>query len=53
MFILFAREMLHGHLPYVSIFDTKPLGGPVPLAIGMAIFGQKRGRRPGPGNQQF
>ena len=39
-FILAAREILHGHLPYTTFFDIKPLGSSVLLAFAMTVFGQ-------------
>ena len=39
-FILSAREILHGHLPYTTFFDIKPVGSSVLLALAMAMFGQ-------------
>jgi Dolichyl-phosphate-mannose-protein mannosyltransferase len=40
MFILMGRELLHGRLPYVDIFDNKPFGIPALFALALAIFGQ-------------
>ena len=39
-FILSAREVLAGNLPYTTFFDIKPVGTSAILAIVMAIFGQ-------------
>ena len=39
-FILAAREILWGHLPYTTLFDNKPVGGSAVLALVMAVFGQ-------------
>lgn len=40
MFILMGRELLHGHLPYVAIFDIKPFGLPAFFALVMGVAGQ-------------
>lgn len=40
MFSLMGRELLHGHLPYVAIFDIKPFGLPAAFALAMAVAGQ-------------
>jgi hypothetical protein len=40
MFSLMGRELLHGHLPYVTIFDIKPFGLPAFFALAMAVAGQ-------------
>jgi 4-amino-4-deoxy-L-arabinose transferase-like glycosyltransferase len=39
-FILAARELLHGQLPYLTFWDHKPLGSTVLMAGAMAAFGQ-------------
>lgn len=39
-YILMAREMLTGHLPYVTMFLEKPLGAPILFAVAMGLFGQ-------------
>jgi len=38
-FFLAAREVLQGHLPYLSFFDDKPVGSTVLLALAMKGFG--------------
>jgi 4-amino-4-deoxy-L-arabinose transferase-like glycosyltransferase len=38
-YILGAREVLHGHLPYTSYWEIKPLGSFVLMALSMAAFG--------------
>ncbi len=40
VYILAAREILHGRLPYVGVFDDKPLGGPSLIALALATLGQ-------------
>jgi 4-amino-4-deoxy-L-arabinose transferase-like glycosyltransferase len=40
VYVLMARELLHGHLPYTSMFDDKPVGAPAIFALVMTIFGQ-------------
>lgn len=40
LFALIARAMLEGHLPYVAVYDTKPLGPFIEIAASMAIFGR-------------
>ena len=39
-FILAAREVLLGHLPYLTFWDHKPFGSTMLIASVMAIFGQ-------------
>lgn len=39
MYALVAREIVLGHLPYVSIFQEKPLGMPLLMAAAMEIGG--------------
>jgi 4-amino-4-deoxy-L-arabinose transferase-like glycosyltransferase len=39
-FILDAREVLLGHLPYLTFWDHKPLGSTLMIAAAMALFGQ-------------
>ena len=40
LYILTARALLHGQLPYVAVFDNKPLGAPSLLALAMALLGE-------------
>lgn len=40
MFILMGRELLHGNVPYVGIFDIKPFGLPAAFALAFGIAGQ-------------
>lgn len=40
MYLLMARELLHGGLPYVTIFQEKPLGPTVFVAAALWIFGE-------------
>jgi len=40
MYVLVGREILAGNLPYVAIFQEKPLGAPVMISIAMALSGQ-------------
>jgi 4-amino-4-deoxy-L-arabinose transferase-like glycosyltransferase len=39
IYVLSARALLHGGLPYVSVFDNKPLGAPAMIAAAMAVLG--------------
>lgn len=39
MYIVVAREILEGRLPYVSVFQEKPLGAPLIVAGAMAFTG--------------
>jgi 4-amino-4-deoxy-L-arabinose transferase-like glycosyltransferase len=39
-FILAAREVVLGHLPYLTFWDHKPLGSTLLMAGVMAVFGQ-------------
>ncbi len=39
MYILSARALLHGQLPYVAVFDDKPLGAPALIAAAMMVLG--------------
>ena len=39
-FILAARQVLLGHLPYTTYWDHRPLGSTVLMAASMAVFGQ-------------
>ncbi len=39
LYILGARALLDGGLPYVTVFDDKPLGAPVLIASAMKLFG--------------
>lgn len=39
MYLIIGREVLNGHLPYVTTFQEKPLGAPLTVATAMAIFG--------------
>jgi Dolichyl-phosphate-mannose-protein mannosyltransferase len=39
VYILTAREILQGRLPYVGLFDNKPLGGPSLIALALATLG--------------
>lgn len=39
-FALAARELLHGHLPYTTFFDNKPVGSTVLFALIFAALGQ-------------
>jgi 4-amino-4-deoxy-L-arabinose transferase-like glycosyltransferase len=38
-FILAARELLHGNLPYLTFFDDKPVGASALLAMVFRLFG--------------
>ena len=38
-FILSGREVMHGHLPYTTFFDIKPVGSRLLLALAMSIGG--------------
>jgi len=38
-FILAGREVLHGHLPYTTMFDIKPVGASLLLALAMKLGG--------------
>jgi 4-amino-4-deoxy-L-arabinose transferase-like glycosyltransferase len=40
MYVLTTRALLHGHLPYVTVFDDKPLGAPVLIAAAMTMLGK-------------
>jgi 4-amino-4-deoxy-L-arabinose transferase-like glycosyltransferase len=40
IFSLAAREVTAGHLPYLTLFDNKPVGSTLILASGFALFGQ-------------
>lgn len=40
-FLLAAREMLRGHLPYTTFFDIKPLGSTTLVAGAMLLFGER------------
>jgi hypothetical protein len=40
VFILMGRELLHGNLPYVSVYDIKPFGVPAAFALALLIGGQ-------------
>ncbi len=39
-FAIAARELLHGHLPYLTFFDNKPFGSTAIIAAAMAGFGE-------------
>jgi 4-amino-4-deoxy-L-arabinose transferase-like glycosyltransferase len=39
-YILAAREVLHGYLPYVTVFSERPLGTPLLFAAALGAFGQ-------------
>jgi 4-amino-4-deoxy-L-arabinose transferase-like glycosyltransferase len=39
-FALAARELLHGHLPYTTFFDNKPIGSAILLAPVLGMFGE-------------
>ena len=39
-FALAAREVLRGHLPYLTFFDIKPVGSTLLMAASMKILGQ-------------
>jgi 4-amino-4-deoxy-L-arabinose transferase-like glycosyltransferase len=39
LYILSARALLHGQLPYVTVFDDKPLGAPALIAAAMMVLG--------------
>lgn len=39
LYILGARSLLHGQLPYVAVFDDKPLGAPALIAAAMTVLG--------------
>lgn len=39
-FALAAREVLHGHLPYTTFFDDKPVGSTVLMAAWLGVAGQ-------------
>jgi hypothetical protein len=39
-FVLAARELMLGHLPYLTFWDHKPLGSTVLIAAAMTAFGQ-------------
>ena len=39
IFVLTARELLHGHLPYEKVFDNKPVGSTMILAAAFKLFG--------------
>jgi hypothetical protein len=38
-FAIAAREVLHGHLPYITFFDNKPVGSSSLLAVAFGLFG--------------
>ena len=40
IFSLAAREVVGGHLPYLTLFDNKPVGSTLILASAFALFGQ-------------
>lgn len=40
IFSLAAREVVDGHLPYLTLFDNKPVGSTLILASAFALFGQ-------------
>ena len=40
-FVLVAREILHGHWPYTTIFDHKPIGLYLHFAAALALFGER------------
>jgi 4-amino-4-deoxy-L-arabinose transferase-like glycosyltransferase len=40
LYVLSARALLHGQLPYVAVFDNKPLGEPVLIAAAMTVLGK-------------
>src|SRR3712207_3227793 len=40
LYILMAREVLLGHLPYLGMWDHKPLGSTMLIAGAMAVFGE-------------
>lgn len=40
IFSLAAREVVNGHLPYLTLFDNKPVGSTLILAGAFALFGQ-------------
>lgn len=39
IFALAAREVLNGHLPYLTLFDNKPVGSTLILAFTTAVLG--------------
>lgn len=39
MYFVIGRELLHGHLPYVTTFQEKPLGAPLAVAAAMGLLG--------------
>lgn len=39
IFALSAREILHGHLPYLTLFDNKPVGSALMIAGMFKLFG--------------
>jgi 4-amino-4-deoxy-L-arabinose transferase-like glycosyltransferase len=39
LYILSARALMHGQLPYVTVFDDKPVGAPVLIAAAMTVLG--------------
>lgn len=40
IFALAAREVLHGHLPYTTFFDVKPIGSTLLIAAAFKLFGE-------------
>lgn len=40
VFALAAREVVHGHLPYLTFFDNKPVGSTLILAAAFRLLGQ-------------
>jgi hypothetical protein len=39
-YVLLAQQILSGHIPYVTMFDQKPLGAPLLFAFAMGLFGK-------------
>lgn len=40
IFALAAREVVNGHLPYTTLFDNKPVGSTLILALAFKLLGQ-------------